>query len=192
MRYPCVLPLWIAIGFLQINVALAASDSGPANPGPSEARQFDFWLGDWEVRSPEGKLQGTNRIELVAGGLGLLEQWASNPAAGNVTGRSLNAWNPDKKQWQQFWVGSDGAVLEFAGGWENGRMVLRGEHPAGEKRMLERISWTPISNGSVRQLWEQSQDAGKSWQVVFDGRYTKKTSKLAGGSHSRALLYLFW
>ena len=29
----------------------------------SAFRQFDFWLGEWQVRTPDGKLVGTNRIE---------------------------------------------------------------------------------------------------------------------------------
>jgi len=27
----------------------------------------------------------------------------------------------------------------------------------------------------VRQLWESSADSGKTWQVVFDGIYSKKS-----------------
>ena len=25
-------------------------------------RQFDFWIGEWQVHTPDGKLAGTNRI----------------------------------------------------------------------------------------------------------------------------------
>ena len=39
---------------------------------------------------------------------------------------------------------------------------------------LERITWTPLDGGRVRQLWEQSQDQGKTWKSVFDGTYSKK------------------
>ena len=72
-------------------------------------------------------------------------------------------------------------------------MILSGEHQSGGKHLLERITWTPLSDGSVRQLWEQSADAGAKWTIVFDGRYTKAKTKLASaGIRSRALLYLFW
>lgn len=30
-------------------------------------------------------------------------------------------------------------------------------------------------DGSVRQFWEVAKDGGKTWTVVFDGRYTRKT-----------------
>jgi len=37
-----------------------------------------------------------------------------------------------------------------------------------------RISWHDNSDGTVRQHWETSADAGKSWQTAFDGLYRKK------------------
>lgn len=171
----------------------AAANPAPAAPIPDECHQFDFWLGEWDVTSPDGQHQGTNKIESVAGSRALSEQWAGNPAAGNGSGRSLTAWNSEKKAWQQFWIGSDGGVLELAGGLRGGSMILSGEHQSGENHLLERITWTPQSDGSVRQLWEQSSDAGTKWTIVFDGRYTKAKTKLASaGNRSRALLYLFW
>lgn len=180
-----------ALAALCFGASIAIAEA--AQPGPPESRQFDFWLGEWEVTSPDGKLQGTNRIELVSDGRGLLETWTGETAVGNTNGRSLNAWNAEKKQWQQFWVGGDGGVLELSGGADaQGRMVLTGERDSEGKRLFERITWTPGTDGSVRQLWEQSSDAGKTWTIVFDGRYTKKTRKLAGGiSRARAMFYLF-
>ena len=139
---------------------------------PPEARQFDFWLGDWDVTNPAGKLAGTNKIESIAAGAGLLENWTG---AGGYTGRSLNAWNAARKQWQQYWVGSDGGVLELVGGIVEGRMVLSAEREVRGQRRLERITWTPNADGTVRQLWEQSTDGGKTWTTGFDGLYRKRS-----------------
>lgn len=151
-------------------VNLAAQTPPPA-PLPLEARQFDFWLGDWEVTNPAGKRAGTNRIESIAGGAGLLENWTG---ASGYAGKSLNAWNAGRKQWQQFWVGSDGGVLELNGGLVDGRMVLTGAHEVRGKHVVEKITWTPNSDGTVRQHWEQSADGGKTWMTAFDGLYRKK------------------
>jgi hypothetical protein len=43
--------------------------------------------------------------------------------------------------------------------------------------MQNRITWTPHPDGSVRQLWEQSTDEGKTWQVAFDGLYRHSARK---------------
>ena len=154
--------------------AFAVAQTAPPPPLPSESRQFDFWIGDWEVTTPEGKPDGSNRIESIANGAGLLENWTGYPQPGGGSGKSLNTYNAAKKQWQQFWVGSGGGVLELAGALVNGNMVLQGEHEMHGQPLLERITWTPKADGSVRQLWEQSTDGGKTWQIAFDGTYRRK------------------
>ncbi len=47
---------------------------------------------------------------------------------------------------------------------------------------LDRITWSPGSDGSVRQTWE-SADAQGQWTVVFDGIYRRKQAAFspAGG-----------
>lgn len=149
---------------------LMAQNTPP--PPPPETRQFDFWIGHWEVFTPDGKKAGENRIERMAGGWGLLENWTSANAAAD--GKSLNSWHPVKKQWQQFWVGA-GGIIELVGGIKDGAMVMTGE---GRKRdggkLLNRITWTPNPDGTVRQHWEQSGDDGQTWTTAFDGQYRKK------------------
>ena len=148
----------------------ALAQSAPP-PLPPESRQFDFWIGDWNVTTPDGKPAGTNKIELVSGGAALLENWTG---AGGGDGKSLNTYSRAKKQWQQFWVGTGGGVLELAGGLVDGNMVLIGEHKTRAGQMTEKITWTPNADGSVRQHWEQSTDGGKTWTDAFDGLYRKK------------------
>lgn len=152
-------------------MTLNASAQTPPAVLPPEARQFDFWLGEWDVTNPAGRLTGTSRIESIAAGAGLLENWTG---ASGYTGRSLNAWNAAKKQWQQYWVGSDGNVLELSGGLVAGRMVLAATHEVAGRPRTERITWTPNADGTVRQHWEQSVDGGKTWTTAFDGLYRKK------------------
>ncbi len=55
-------------------------------------------------------------------------------------------------------------------------MILSGEttQPDGTT-ILNRISWTALDDGSVRQLWERSKDGGSSWATSFDGNYRKRS-----------------
>jgi hypothetical protein len=157
-------------------LALPLSAQTPGAPPvlPPESRQFDFWIGEWDVTTPDGKPAGSSRIERIANGAGLLENWTGYPAPTGGNGKSLNAYNAAKKQWQQFWVGNGGGVLELAGGLVEGNMVLAGEHEVRGRHLIEKISWTPNPDGSVRQHWEQSRDDGKTWTTAFDGLYRKK------------------
>lgn len=128
-----------------------------------EHRQFDFWAGEWTVTTPNGQTAGTNRITKIAAGCALLEEWTG---ARGMTGKSLNIYDASRGVWHQSWVDSRGTLLTIEGRFEKGAMRLLS---AGN-----RITWTPLDGGDVRQLWEQSKDGGKTWAVVFDGRYTKK------------------
>jgi len=154
----------------------AAQESGGAPPprgcSAPEHRQFDFWIGDWEVTNPAGKLAGRNRIEPILGGCALRETWTG---AGGSSGTSYNAWDRQRRRWHQTWVDNGGLVLRLEGGFAEGRMVLSGEtlDSAGTS-VLNRITWQETGPGAVRQLWEVSSDGGKTWGVVFDGRYRKR------------------
>jgi hypothetical protein len=159
-------------------VLLAALLAGAQAPAPQPRpcaspvhRQFDFWLGTWDVVGANGRFAGVNRIELVDGGCALYESWSSG--GGGYTGRSLNSVGGDGR-WRQTWVDSSGLRLELAGGLVDGKMVLEGETPsttAGAPPVKNRITWSPQAEGRVRQHWETSADAGKTWTTAFDGTY---------------------
>jgi len=75
MRMHCSITA-ILYGLLLLNpVAPAHAQSNKpdntSSPGPcsgAEYRQFDFWIGDWEVQLPDGKPAGTNRISRILDG----------------------------------------------------------------------------------------------------------------------------
>jgi hypothetical protein len=153
--------------------APAAAQTAPACPA-AEHRQFDFWIGRWDVFEPSGRKAGENTIERIAEGCALLESWTGTSG---LTGKSLNMYDATDRRWHQTWVDSSGSRLELVGELAGGRMRLasRGPHPKRPGATLEqRITWTPNADGSVRQLWEQSEDGGANWAVVFDGRYVRR------------------
>jgi len=155
-----------------------APGSAGATPAPpcaaAEHRQFDFWLGDWDVTTPDGKAAGRNLVTRIAGGCALHENWVGRSG---FTGQSLNAWNARTKRWQQTWLDSSGGRLDLEGGWRDGAMVLEGREPhprTAGTTLRHRIRWTPHADGSVRQHWQTSEDDGRTWTTAFDGRYTRR------------------
>lgn len=166
---------WLPILFLPL--ALAAQDPAPAAGAPCSApeyRQFDFWVGEWAVTSAE-QPAGTNSIRPIHGGCALQENW-QGAGEGGVSGSSFNAYDRATGRWHQTWVDGNGTLLQLDGGLVDGAMVLEGQRPSreGDGTTLHRISWTPNEDGTVRQLWEASQDDGGTWTVLFDGHYTKQ------------------
>lgn len=139
-----------------------------------EYRQFDFWIGEWDV-SADGQAAGTNSVGPVHGGCALHESWQGTGENG-ISGGSYNIYDRASGRWHQTWVDAAGTLLQLDGGMVDGSMVLSGSGPArdGAGLTLHRITWTPNEDGSVRQLWQASQDDGDSWSVLFDGLYAKR------------------
>ena len=155
---------------------LVSSLSAQGSPAceAAEHRQFDFWVGDWTVTTPQGDLAGTNRIERTLKGCVLVENWSGSKGG---AGNSFNLWTAVDGRWHQVWVDDSGNMLALSGGFDGKRMVLTGAHPTPGRPALtttERITWTPLEAGTVRQLWESSTDGGVTWTSQFDGLYTRK------------------
>ena len=160
------------LGLLLAGAVQVAAAQQPSPCAAPQHRQFDFWIGEWDVFRADGQRAGTNRIERILGGCALYESWTG---AGPSRGQSLNAWDPGDNKWHQTWMDNSGTVLKIAGGVVNGEMVMEGErHLADGTRRLERITWTPNADGTVRQHWQASGDQGMRWTTVFDGTYRRK------------------
>lgn len=131
-----------------------------------EQRQFDFWLGTWEVVDSKGALLGWNQVVPLLNGVVLQENWEGVKGG---RGTSLNAYLPSKGLWRQTWVDDHGDTLELEGNYREGRMMLEGM----SKGKRQRITWTPLPGDRVQQVWEESGDGGASWGVLFEGLYRR-------------------
>lgn len=136
-------------------------------------RQFDFWLGQWEVLDPTGvAFLGTNIVEQELDGCAVEENWTGS---GGVRGRSINSYDASTDTWSQFWVaagGGLGGVLLLEGGLEGESMVMSGDRvfaDFGGFTITDRIAWTVLPDQSVQQLITTDPDNG-----TFDGRYHRR------------------
>ena len=161
---------WICLLALLAAAPGAAQDEQPAPCAGPEHRQFDFWLGAWQVETPDGEVAGRNTISRVLNGCALEESWRG--AKGSI-GKSLNMYYARDGRWHQSWVDGNGGRLDLAGGLDAaGRMVLSGKMPGREGgEVLHEISWEQLGDGAVRQHWRVSRDGGESWQDAFVGIY---------------------
>ncbi|HEV3469823.1 MAG TPA: hypothetical protein VG148_10920 [Pyrinomonadaceae bacterium] len=154
---------------------LADTQTAPP-PAPCKARpeyrQFDFWVGEWDVQNPQGQQVGVNVVQLILGDCVVFENWTG---ARGGQGKSFNLYNAATGKWQQTWVDNSGNILELSGEYKDDQMRFTGETPGrGGAKTLERLTFTKLSADRVRQFWEQSADGGKTWTVAFDGTYIRK------------------
>jgi hypothetical protein len=159
--------MWLLLALIA-PVAQASAAAPCSNP---EYRQFDFWIGEWRVQTPDGKIAGINRIASEYGGCVIHERYATGRG---YSGESLNTYDAIRKVWHQTWVDDSGLLLILEGRWDGKSMILEGSAPdANGVLTKQRVTWTPDKDGSVRQLWESRDEKG-AWAVVFDGRYSRK------------------
>jgi len=155
-----------------LSVLASLSSAQELPPLPDEAKQFDFWVGNWKVTTPDGTVAGHNNIKSILGGRVVQENYTT---PGLYSGHSYNSYNEGKTRWEQFWVDNTGTVLHLTGGLnDGGQMVLSGErvNPQGQT-VMDRITWTPNEDGTVRQQWEVCAVGEETWSTLFDGTYTR-------------------
>lgn len=140
-----------------------------------ENRQFDFWLGEWNVETTQGAIPaGQSKIELILADCVVLEQWQSN---GNpYSGKSYNIYNSALKRWEQFWADNVGGNIFFYGGLKDGVMdYYTDELPQPDGTKLKRhLQFFNLGPDKVRQFSQGSTDGGKTWHVEYDFTYLRK------------------
>lgn len=143
----------------------------PACPTIEARREFDFWIGEWEVRLADGTLAGSSHVESILGACVLLENWSG---AGGSSGKSFNYFDPEGSEWRQLWVDALGGHMDYHGSFMRGAMRFEGGNvrPDGTTSLM-RMSFTPLDDGRVRQFIEESKDDGATWATWFDGYYSR-------------------
>jgi hypothetical protein len=162
-------------GFRWLVAALLVG-AGAAHGAPCDApehRQFDFWVGEWNVSRPDGQQVGTNSISREYGGCVIHERYTTARA---YAGESLNTWDTARGVWHQTWVDNGGTLLVLEGRLAGNAMVLEGGGMRDGKPVKHRITWTPNADGTVRQFWESAGPDGQ-WKTAFDGLYRKAPPK---------------
>lgn len=163
----------LLIPFFILFHCLCYSQNSTTTSSISPQHQFDFLIGEWDVFSKDEKI-AHNTINLLQNGHLLQENWVSETEF--FTGTSYSFYNKKIKQWQQFWVDSNGNNLFLNGNFKDGKMVLKSGSNCdmGEAQSIHRISWILLANEEIKQVWESSTNEGQNWTIQFEGIYKKK------------------
>ena len=138
----------------------------------TEYRQLDFWVGEWVVTNPDGKTAGNSVIQKILNGCVILENWSGS---GGYEGKSFNLYDRTKKKWIQKWVDMQGQLIEFEGNFRGNTLEYTSHSTTPDgKNVVGIMTFTPAADGTIRQIWKDSKDDGKTWTVQFDGTYKRK------------------
>ncbi len=137
-----------------------------------EARQFDFWIGDWDLTWADGG-KGSNKIRATYGGCVIEERFDGRPSM-DFSGMSISQYNPKLEKWKQTWMDDAGTTIDLVGVFENNMMILISEQQTEKGLVLFRMKFHHIEADSFDWDWERSADAGETWEPSWQIHYERK------------------
>lgn len=144
-----------------------------------EMRQFDFWIGEWDVFNPQGIQSGTSKIDLILADCVILENWTDRFGS---QGKSFNKYNTANKSWEQFWVDEQGTTTYYQGKLEGKNMVFHADASPDGKTGERTMTFFNLGPDKVRQLGQITNDGGKTWTTQFDLTYVRRLSGKAAAA----------
>jgi hypothetical protein len=174
---------------LMLPSLLAASAATPPTQTPppclaEEARQFDFWLGDWDIRQKIREADGgwlslpaRTSVSSVLDGCALLEHWEGDvrfyweemDAVEHIEGLSVRSYDPGAGQWCIYWMDSRHPQFgpPYCGGFADGHGDFTQERstPAGVRLM--RIRFSELGGDAVRWELAIGDAEGTSWTPLW-------------------------
>lgn len=158
----------------------------PADAGASDARDFDFDLGNWKTHSTRllhpltgshdwVEMDGETHVTKVWGGRGNLAEYDATGTSGHVTLLSLRWFNPALHAWEMDFATPQVGTLGIpgVGAFKDGRADFYDFEPIGGRQVLVKFSIWKTSDDQAQSEQAFSDDGGKTWEVNWVNKYTR-------------------
>jgi hypothetical protein len=151
------------------------------------ARDFDFWMGSWNVRNRRlrrrlassdewDEFEATVVARPLLDGLGNEDEFRTEYDGGFI-GMSFRFFDPETKLWSIYWADTrrlgvlDPPVL---GGFDGDTGIFEGEDTFEGRPILVRFTLSGVTTATPR--WEQafSEDAGETWEANWVMDFTRR------------------
>lgn len=167
---------------------IRAQDFPVSSALPAESRQFDFWVGEWDVnlrvRQPDlswvDTHQASARIYPILAGKAVLELWSEDAQAG-IKGYSLRYFDTARDEWI-LWLNWPGAnrsgSSSLSGDFRHGRGEFFSTQSAPDgTETISRYTFSDITDTSLR--WDDafSSDGGETWTNSWIMEFTRTADK---------------
>jgi hypothetical protein len=144
-----------------------------ATPGAACAsgkfRDFDFWVGNWNIFTPTNQPAGVSIISRELGGCAVKEFYQ------NGSGQSLSTYDTTTDTWNQFYVFSGPGILLLRGSLVNREMVLSEQRTP---TLLDRWTWSAVHRDTV---WQRDQVMNNGTASPgFEGKYARRSDAPSG------------
>lgn len=170
-----------------------AQDASSVACPTAEARQFDFWIGEWDVlnrQSPPTDPRwfttgsATDRVYAAVDGCAIVEHWRGGAFQGRVLGFSVRAWNAETEVWDLVLLWPSPGRPRFGelhGSFRHGRGDFFATYrtPAGDT-VRTRFSFADITPTALRWQDGQSVDGGSTWGSSWIMEFTRRSPGAIG------------
>lgn len=150
--------------------------SVPSCENTPESKQFDFWVGEWNVYTTQGQKGGDSKIEKLFTGCVILENWKG---INGYEGKSFNFYSLTDKKWHEYWVDQNAVATSYEGNYDSTQKAIvfySYDHAKDANPFLVRLRFFNLDSNTVRQFSEKSTDDGKTWTTQYDLTYKRKTN----------------
>jgi hypothetical protein len=158
-----------------------------ATHGVGTARDFDFWMGSWNVRNRllRARLQGCDAWDEFAAtvvarpildGLGNEDEYRTSYGGGFVA-MSFRFFDPLSRRWSIYWADARRPGLldpPVVGGFAGDTGVFEGPDTFEGRPIIVRFVWSGVTTPTPR--WEQSfsDDGGGTWELNWTMDFTRR------------------
>lgn len=161
--------------------ALADQHTEAPKPGP-DTRKLEAFAGKWKGEStvqagpwgPGGKMTSDQECKWFAGGFQLVCTEDGTGFLGKTRGQFALGWSPEDKYYKYMGYDSTGMM-----GWATGTLAgnvwsWSGEDKMGGKMVKSKYTITLTSPTTQTFKWEASDDGGKTWKTLAEGKSTRQ------------------
>jgi hypothetical protein len=169
----------------------ANSPADSLNNYSTEAHQFDFWIGDWNIQqkilAEDGtyiKLNATTSVRPLLNGSALEEHWSGDvqyfwqgmKKPEPLKGFSLRYFDTSSGKWNIYWMDTRNRELgePYTGNFYKGKGEFFAEMQSSKRKQISRITFSDINKDSVHWDLAISNDDGKTWKIIWIMEMTRK------------------
>ncbi|HEY2170939.1 MAG TPA: hypothetical protein VGJ30_15040 [Candidatus Angelobacter sp.] len=156
----------------------AQAQEAKAKPGAAEMKRVGFYVGNWtytetypeSAMAPQGATNtGVYTSKLGPGGNSLLNTFHSKGPAGDFEGMLVMTWDLAEQKYKMYVFGDGfpGAIVE-TGGFEEDKLVFRGEFPGRASIKLRNTTWLEASGKLISEQYVSSNGAPEKLLVKVE------------------------
>ena len=187
-----IVSISLLVGCLPSMGAFAQPVTGAQQPRQSSEprdgqHDFDFNIGTWKTHihrllhpltgsNDWVDLDGTVQVGKIWNGRAQLEEIEADSSTGHFEGLTLFLYNPQARQWGQYFVDSSVGIVNQPqiGEFKNGRGELFDQESFNGRTIFVRFVWSDITPDSHHVEQSFSDDGGKTWEPNFVATLTRE------------------